>query len=174
VVRVTGDPEARATSIASALRTVDPDAAVTRVRSMDAVISASLRRQRFYMILLGSFALVAVVLAVTGLYGVISYAVAQRTRELGIRAALGSSRSRTLGFVLRDAALLALGGLAVGIVAGMLLTRLLEGMLYGVHPLSAAVWTGALLALFGTTVLAALVPAVRAARVDPLEAIRYE
>lgn len=174
VVRVAGDPEARVADITTALRSVDPDVAVSSVRAMNSVISDSLRRQRFYLILIGGFAVVAVVLAVTGLYGVISYAVAQRTRELGIRSALGSSRARTLGFVIRDAALLAAAGLVAGALAGVGLTRLLEGMLYGVHPLSAGVWLGALSTLFGTAVLASLLPAARAARVDPIEAIRYE
>jgi predicted permease len=174
VARVTGRPAAHAASIENALQSVDPDAVVTDVRPMAAVISASVRRQRFFMILLGSFAAVALVLTITGLYGVISYAVAQRTREIGIRAALGSTRSQTLGFVLRDAMLLAAVGLAIGALSGLGLTRLLAGMLYGVSPLSASVWLAALMGLFSTAVVAAFLPAVRAARVDPLEAIRYE
>ncbi|MEK6254941.1 MAG: ABC transporter permease, partial [Gemmatimonadales bacterium] len=174
VARVTGPPEAQARAIEEALRSVDPDVAVTDVRSMDALISGSVRRQRFFMILLGSFAAVALALTITGLYGVISYAVAQRTRELGIRAALGSTRGQTLGLVMRDALLLAAIGLALGAVSGFALTRLLEGMLYGVSPLSSTVWVAALASLFATAAVASSVPAIRAARVDPLEAIRYE
>jgi len=174
VARVTGTPESQARAIEDALRSVDPEVAVTDVRSMDAVIASSVRRQRFFMILLGSFAAVALALTITGLYGVISYAVAQRTRELGIRAALGSTRGQTLGLVMRDALVLAAIGLALGAVSGFALTRLLEGMLYGVSPLSATVWVAALASLFATTVVASSVPAIRAARVDPLEAIRYE
>jgi predicted permease len=174
VARVTGVPEAQARAIEGALRSVDPDVAVTGVRSMEAVISGSVRRQRFFMILLGSFAAVALALTITGLYGVISYAVAQRTRELGIRAALGSTRGQTLALVMRDALLLAGIGLAIGAVSGFALTRLLEGMLYGVSPLSATVWIAALASLFTTAAVASSVPAIRAARVDPLEAIRYE
>lgn len=174
VARVTGPPEAQTKAIEEALRSVDPDVAVTGVRSMEAVISSSVRRQRFFMILLGAFAAVALALTITGLYGVISYAVAQRTRELGIRAALGSSRSQTLGLVMRDALVLAAIGLVIGAVSGFALTRLLEGMLYGVSPLSASVWIAALASLFATAAVASSVPAVRAARVDPLEAIRYE
>ncbi len=174
VARVTGAPEAQARAIEDALRSVDPEVAVTDVRSMEAVISASVRRQRFFMILLGSFAAVALALTITGLYGVISYAVAQRTRELGIRAALGSTRGQTLGLVMRDALVLAAIGLALGTVSGFALTRLLEGMLYGVSPLSATVWVAALASLFATAVVASSVPAIRAARVDPLQAIRYE
>ena len=174
VARVTGPPEAQARAIEEALRSVDPDVAVTDVRSMDALISGSVRRQRFFMILLGSFAAVALALTITGLYGVISYAVAQRTRELGIRAALGSTRGQTLGLVMRDALLLAAIGLALGAASGFALTRLLEGMLYGVSPLSATVWFAALASLFATAAVASSVPAIRAARVDPLEAIRYE
>lgn len=174
VVRVEGSPEARTGAIVDALRTVDPDVAVTNVRSMDAVISDSVRRQRFFMILLGGFAAVALGLTLTGLYGVISYAVAQRTREIGIRSALGSTRARTLRLVLLDALGLSAIGLAIGAASGLLLTRLLEGMLYGVSPLSLTVWAAALSCLFGTAALASAVPAVRAARVDPLRAIRYE
>ena len=174
VARVAGVPEARAAAIEEALRSVDPDVAVTNVRSMEAVISDSVRRQRFFMILLGSFAAVALALTITGLYGVISYAVAQRTRELGIRAALGSTRGQTLGLVMRDALLLAGIGLAIGAISGFALTRLLEGMLYGISPLSAGVWMAALASLFATAAIASSVPAIRAARVDPLEAIRYE
>ena len=126
------------------------------------------------MILLGSFAGVALVLAVTGLYGVISYAVVRRTRELGIRAALGSTQGRTVGLVLRDAMMLVGGGLAIGALAGTGLTRLLESMLYGVSPLHVGVWVAALMALLTTALLASALPAIRAARVDPLEAIRCE
>jgi ABC-type antimicrobial peptide transport system permease subunit len=174
VARVTGTPESQARAIEDALRSVDPDVAVTEVRSMEAVISASVRRQRFFMILLGSFAAVALALTITGLYGVISYAVAQRTRELGIRAALGSTRGQTLGLVLRDAMVLAAIGLLIGAVSGIALTRFLEGMLYGVSPLSVNVWFSALAVLFATAAVASSVPAIRAARVDPLHAIRYE
>ncbi len=174
LIRVSGDPEAQAHAVEAALRSVDPDVAVTSVQPMTAVIANSVRQQRFFMILLGSFAVVAVILAVTGLYGVISYAVAQRTRELGIRAALGSTRTRTIRFILRDAALLAAAGLVVGAVAGAGVTRLLEGMLYGVHPLSIGVWLTALTFLLLTALTAAAVPAARAAAVDPMEAIRYE
>lgn len=174
VARVTGVPEAHAGPIEDALRSVDPDAAVTSVRSMEALISASVRRQRFFMILLGSFAAVALALTITGLYGVISYSVAQRTRELGIRAALGSTRRQTLGLVLRDAMALAAVGLLIGAVSGIALTRLLEGILYGVSPLSVSVWVSALAVLFAAAAVASSVPAIRAARVDPLEAIRYE
>lgn len=176
VVRVagTGAPEARAQEIAEALRTVDPDVALTGVRSMDAVIAGSVRRQRFFMILLGSFAAVALGLTITGLYGVISYAVARRTRELGIRAALGSTRGQTLGLVMRDGLVLAAAGLTIGAISGLALTRLLEGMLHGVSPLSATAWLAAFGSLLTTAALASAVPALRAARVDPLRAIRYE
>ncbi len=167
-------PRAQARVIEEALRSVDPEVAVTDVRSMEAVISGSVRRRRFFMILLGSFAAVALALTITGLYGVISYAVAQRTRELGIRAALGSTRGQTLGLVMRDALVLAATGLVIGAVSGFALTRLLENMLYGVSPLSATVWIAALASLFATAAVASSVPAIRAARVDPLEAIRYE
>jgi predicted permease len=174
VVRSGTTPTGQARAITTALRSIDPDVAVTRVLPMDDAIERSMGRQRFFMLLLGSFAGVALVLSVTGLYGVISYAVARRTRELGIRAALGSTRSRTIGLVLRDALALALVGLVVGATAGAGLTRLLTGMLYGVSPLNPTVWSLALATLFTTAVIASYIPALRAARVDPLEAIRCE
>ncbi len=174
VVRSGTTPTGQARAITAALKSIDPDVAVTRVLPMDDAIERSMGRQRFFMLLLGSFAGVALVLSVTGLYGVISYVVARRTRELGIRAALGSTRGRTIGLVLRDAVTLALVGLVVGAAAGAGLTRLLTGMLYGVSPMNPMVWGLALATLFTTAVIASYIPALRAARVDPLEAIRHE
>jgi predicted permease len=174
VIRSATAPAEQAHSVLAALQSIDPDAAVSQVMTMDDAILQSVGRQRFFMILLGSFSGVALVLGITGLYGVISYAVARRTRELGIRAALGSTRGQTVGLVLRDAVQLALVGLVLGAATGVAATRLLGGMLYGVSPLNPLVWAAALTALFATAVLASSVPAVRASRVDPMEAIRHE
>jgi predicted permease len=169
-----GDPAQLAQAVRMAIHAVDPGAAVTHVRPMTEVIARSVGTPRFYLTLLGTFAVVAVVLAVSGLYGVMSYTVAQRTRELGIRAALGSSEGRTLRHVAGQGMLLVAAGVIVGLAGGAGVTRLLRGMLYGVSPLDAKVWLLTTLALASAGLLATLVPALRATRVDPLIAMREE
>ena len=141
---------------------------------MSQVISTSLGNPRFYFSLLGTFAAVALVLAVAGLYGVLSYVVAQRTRELGIRSALGSPTSSLLGLVTRDGLQLVAGGLVLGLIGGAAVTRLMTFMLYGVSPLDAPTWTLAALLMTVAAMVAALIPARRAANVNPLVAIQAE
>ena len=175
MVRVrTGDPARIAPLVRQALRSVDAGAAVTSVAPMNDVIARSVGRPRFYLTLLGVFAGIAIVLAVAGIYGVMSYAVAQRTRELGIRTALGSTAAHTLRLVARQGMTLVVVGLAVGLAGAAAVTRLLVGLLYGVSPLDPATWTLAALALAGAGLLATLVPALRATRVDPAIAMRVE
>jgi predicted permease len=175
LVRVKGkNPAAVMPEIRAAIRRVDPSAAIARVSPMPEVIAASLGRPRFYFSLLGTFATVAIVLAVAGLYGVLSYVVAQRTRELGIRSALGSPKSRLVSLVTRDGLLLVAGGLILGLLGGAAVTRLMVFMLYGVSPLDALTWTLAVIAMTIAGFVATLVPASRATRVDPLIAIRAE
>lgn len=169
-----GDPGAQARPVLAAIQGVDRTAAVTRVQSMNEVIAESVGRPRFYLLLLSVFALVAIVLSVAGLYGVMSYSVAQRTRELGIRAALGSSTTQTLRLVARQGALLVGVGVLAGLVGGAALTRLLQGLLYGVSPLDPVTWLLASGALLLAGVVAALVPAGRASRVSPMVAIQAE
>jgi ABC-type antimicrobial peptide transport system permease subunit len=137
-------------------------------------MAQSTGRERFYLTMLGTFAAVAVVLAVAGIYGVLSYAVAQRTREFGIRSALGSTASTTLTLVTREGFTLIAVGIALGLIGAMGATRLLTTMLFGVSPLDRATWatTTAILAIVG--LLATLLPAFRATRADPLLAIRSE
>ena len=138
------------------------------------MIAKSVGAPRFYLILLGSFALVALVLAVAGLYGVMSYSVAQRTRELGIRTALGSSASSIIGMVTSEGMKLVGVGVVAGIVGGALATRVLQSFLYGVSPANIATWAMATGALIGAGLLAAFVPAFRATLVDPVVAIKVE
>lgn len=175
MVRVRGrDPMAVAASVRRAVLSVDRGAAVTELQPMPEVIAASVGRPRFYVTLLGVFAGVALVLAISGIYGVMSYAVAQRTREFGIRTALGSTTSRTLRLVTgRGMQLVALGAV-IGLAGGVAVTRALRGLLYGVSPLDVSTWTLATLALGGVALLATLLPAYRATRVDPLIAMRAE
>ena len=169
LVRVSrGDPAAVASSVRAAIRRVDPNAAVARVLSMHDVIAKSLGRPRFYLSLLGTFAGVAMLLAIAGLYGVLGYVVAQRTRELGIRAALGSPARSLVQLVLRDGLRMVLIGLAGGLLGGWAATRLIQSMLYGVSPLDVPTWVVASLLMIVVGLLAALLPALRAARVDPV------
>jgi putative ABC transport system permease protein len=175
VVRVRGgEPTAVAAQVRAAIRRVDPSAAVADVKPMTEVIATSLGRPRFYFSLLGTFAAVAIVLAVAGLYGVLSYAVAQRTREFGIQLALGSPPRLLLRRVTTQGLRLVVVGLVVGLAGAVSVTRLMEFMLYGVSPLDARTWVLATGALLGAGLLAALVPARRATRVDPVRALQAE
>jgi putative ABC transport system permease protein len=175
VVRVkSGDPLAVSNAVQTAIRSVDRGAAISRVRPMTAVISDSVGRPRFLFSLMGVFAAVAVVLAVAGLYGVMSYVVAQRTRELGIRVALGSTAGRTVRLVARRGAALVAAGIAVGFVASSSVTRLMASMLYGVSPFDAPTWGLAAAAIVAAGLAAVLIPSLRATRVDPVSAIRIE
>jgi predicted permease len=175
MVRVaTGDPSRVTPGIRDAVRDVDATAAVSNVATMESVIASSLGNPRFYFTLLGTFAAIAMALALTGLYGVLSYAVAQRTREIGIRSALGSTRGGIVGLVTRDALKLVGAGVVLGLFGGMMITRLMESMLYGTSPLDASTWILAVLLMTAAAMAAALIPARRASKVDPLIAIQTE
>jgi putative ABC transport system permease protein len=168
------DPATLAGPVSTAVRNVDPEGAVTAVRPMTEVMSDSLGRPRFYLALLGTFGAVALALAVAGIYGVLSYAVAQRTREFGIRTALGSSATDILRLVTRQAALLLAIGIGIGLTASFAATRLLVSLLYGVSPLDLSAWLAATVTLSLAGLLAALLPAWRATRADPVVALRAE
>ena len=175
MVRVaSGDPSRVTPGIRDAVRNVDATAAVSNVAAMEEVIARSLGSPRFYFTLLSTFAGIAMALALTGLYGVLSYAVAQRTREIGIRSALGSTRGGIVGLVTRDALKLVGAGVVLGLFGGMLVTRLMESMLYGTSPLDASTWLLAVLLMAVAAMAAALIPARRASKVDPLIAIQAE
>jgi predicted permease len=169
-----GDPAAIAPSVRAAIRSIDPTAAVADVLPMPDVIASSLGQPRFYLSLLGAFAVVALVLAIAGLYGVLSYAVAQRTRELGIRAALGSSAPALMRLMTRDGLRLVAFGLLIGSLGGIGLTRFITFALYGVSPLDVTTWIASLLLMFVAGLAATLVPAHRATRVNPVIAIQAE
>lgn len=175
MIRVaSGDPMSLALSVRQAIRRTDPTAAVGDMRAMPEVIARALGRPRFYFSLLGGFAGVAIVLALAGLYGVLSYAVAQRTREMGIRSALGSSGPALMRLVAGQGARLVIIGLAIGMLGGAAVTRLMEFMLYGVSPVDAATWALCALLMAAAAALAVFLPARRAARADPLVAIQAE
>ncbi len=174
VARGRGAPAALAAAARAAVRQVDRDQPIVKVRTLDQVMADSVARRRFSLMLLGLFAALALALSAVGIYGVTSYSVAQRTRELGLRMALGARRGALLGLVLGEAGALAALGVALGVGAGFALTRVLSSLLYGVAstdpPTFAAVALGLPLIALG----AAYRPALRATEVDPITALRGE
>jgi predicted permease len=162
------------TTITSEVRSMDPNIPIFDVKTMDQRLSESLARRRFAMLALGLFAGFAMLLAIIGIYGVMSYSVAQRTSELGIRLALGASRIDVLRLILSDGLRLAVMGIVLGIVLSFAVTQLLSSLLFGVRPtdlLTFGVLSGLLI---GVSLLACYIPARRATKVDPLVALRYE
>jgi putative ABC transport system permease protein len=141
---------------------------------MDDRITASLSQSRFSTMLLTTFGAIALLLAAIGVYGIISYGVTQRTQEIGIRLALGAQGNQVLGMMVRHGAALAAVGLGVGLVAALALTRLLSTLLFQVSPTDPPTFASGAIILSGVALLAVLLPARRAARVDPLVALRYE
>ncbi|HEX5413525.1 MAG TPA: ABC transporter permease [Terriglobia bacterium] len=173
-IRTTGNPTSLAREAQRAIWAVDKDQAVSYVMSMDALASESLAPQRVVMALLGIFAAIALLLAAIGLYGVISYSVARRTHEIGIRMALGAQKRDVLRLVLSQGIILALIGVGIGIVGAFGLTRFLSSLLYGVKPTDPLTFVLVSLILIAVALLACYVPARRAMKIDPMEALRYE
>jgi putative ABC transport system permease protein len=174
VMRTQGLPAALTQPARKIVQAIDPDALVGEPVPMEVLVSASLGQRRFYMMLLGGFATLALLLAAVGLYGVISYSVAQRTQEVGIRVALGASRSEVVAMVMRQGLRLAAAGLAIGLVLALLLKSVLKGLLVGVSAADPATLAVTALVLLLVAVLASYVPARRAARVDPMVALRFD
>jgi putative ABC transport system permease protein len=174
VARTTLDDEAAARALRAAVRAIDPQVPTYDVATMPDVVSRSLGTRRFGVVVLGGFALVAVLLAVTGVYGVLSYVVAQRVRELGIRAALGAGRRQVAGLVLGQAARLVGLGLAVGAVGYLVLGRTLASLVHGVGPRDPLTLVAGAALLGAAALLAGWLPARRAARIDPATALRAD
>ena len=174
VVRTSLDAVSLGRSLREVVSVVDPRAPVSRVATMRAIVDRSASRQRFVMLLLALFAGIAVALGVVGIYGVMSYAVAQRTAEIGIRMALGATPGDTLRLVLREGLGLAASGLVVGLIAAALSTRALAGLLYGVSPRDPLVFVAVPAGLAAIALLASYVPAKRATAVDPMRALRAD
>jgi predicted permease len=174
VVRTTGDPLALAPDLRQILREIEPRGVLDDVDLLTHRVSDSVAQPRFAALLLSVFAAVALLLAATGLYGVLSYSVSQRRREMGIRAALGSTRAGIQRLILREGLALTVAGLAIGLGAALGVTRLMASLLFGVTPLDAVSFAAAPLALLGVAAAACLIPARRAALVDPAEALRGE
>jgi putative ABC transport system permease protein len=174
VARTNGDPTAIAGSIRNAISSLDRDLPIFRVRTMEQYVADSMAQRRFSMFLLGMFAGIAALLAAVGLYGVMAYSVAQRTREIGIRMALGARAGNVLSLIMKNGFTLVLTGIVIGVAGAFAITRFLTTMLFGVTPTDSATFVFVSLMFFVIAMIAALIPALRATRVDPLVALRYE
>ncbi|HEX5439109.1 MAG TPA: ABC transporter permease [Gemmatimonadaceae bacterium] len=173
-VRSSADPKLIEGAIRAAVHQVDADLPIFGLATMDQVVHDSVAQPRFYLLLLSAFAGIALLLAALGIYGVISYTVSQRTRELGIRLALGASHERVVRMVLGQGLWLTLGGILLGLAAAFGLTRLITSLLFGVGAIDPLTFAGVAVILAAVAVLASWLPARRAARVDPVIAMRAE
>jgi putative ABC transport system permease protein len=174
VVRSNSEEAIVLDQVKAQIRAIDNQIPVTKVQTMKEVMAASIAAQRFNVTLMSVFASVALALAVVGIYGVVSYSVTQRTREIGIRSALGASRTDVLSLVLRQGLWLTLAGLATGLAAAIAATRLMSTLLYGVSATDPVTFILVSVLLAGVALGACFVPARRAAKVDPMIALRYE
>jgi putative ABC transport system permease protein len=174
LVRTATDPLGMLPVIRREVRSLDKNLPVSDAMTLREAVGATLNQQKLYAALIGSFGLVALALAAIGIYGVISYAVARRTHEIGIRMALGAEHSDVLKLVIAQGVLLTLIGLAVGFPATLGLTRLLKSLLYGVSPNDAMTFVLGALVLGSVALLACYIPARRATKVDPMVALKYE
>jgi putative ABC transport system permease protein len=174
IARTIGDPTAATPIVLAALKQNDPLVPAYRVLSMDATIQRSYWQQALYGKLFAAFAAIALVLSAVGLYGVISYAVSQRTQEIGVRVALGAQTGDVVRMVVGQGALLGAIGIAIGLAGALGVTRTLRTFLFGISPFDLASFVGVSLSLGVIALLASYLPARRAARVDPVEAMRHE
>src|SRR5215216_6902365 len=174
LVRTTVEPLSLAGPVRNQISALDKDQAVFNVRTMEQALSRSVAARRFSMILLGVFALLALTLAAVGIYGVISYSVAQRTREVGIRMALGAKTIDVIKLVVRDGLKLVIIGVGVGLAGALFLTRMMTTLLFGVTPTDAVTYATVALGLIIVALIACCIPARRATKVDPLVALRFE
>jgi len=173
VLRTGVSPASLGAVVRSQLRLIDINV-LTDVETLTDIRGRSVGDRRFTMLVLGGFALLGLLLAAIGIYGVLAYSVARRTREIGVRMALGAARRRVVRMVLRDSLAPVVAGSAAGIVTALVATRLMRAMLYGVSPTDPATFVVVTLVLIAVAVLASAVPAIRAARVDPIVALREE
>ena len=174
VMRTKGDPTSLVSAARAAVLAVDQGQPINEVETMDAIVSHSLTDQRTAMWLLGAFAGLALALTAVGIYGVISYSVGQRTREIGLRMALGAQPGDVMQHVVREGMALVLWGVGIGLLVGLAATKVLASQIYGVSPRDPLTFAAVALLLVGVALVACYIPARRATRVDPMVALRYE
>ena len=174
MVRTEGDPLALAGAVRGAVKELDPNQPVYGIQTMEDALSGEIAQERFNAFLLAGFAVIALLLASIGIYGVISYSVSQRTNEIGIRMALGAQREDVFRLVVGQGMLLAAAGLGLGLVVSFALTRFLANLLYGVSATDPVTFAGVSVVLGAVALLACYLPARRAMKVDPMVALRYE
>jgi ABC-type antimicrobial peptide transport system permease subunit len=175
VIRCEGEPKSMIPAVRGVLAQMIPGSTLKlNAANMEEILSDSIARPRLYAQLLGLFSIVAVALAMIGVYGITAYAVSRRTREIGIRIALGARSSEVLALALRQSVATALIGIVLGLVGAAELTKYLQGMLFGLTPLDPLTFSAVAAAFAFTALAAALLPARRATKVDPLVALRYE
>jgi len=174
VVRANGDPARLMTTMRSLIGRVDSNVGIDAMLPMEQLVTSSLTPQRFYAAIMGVFAAIAVLLSAIGIYGVLAYAVGRRTREFGVRTALGATRRDVLALVFRQGLWLTSIGIVIGLAGAIALTRYIQGMLYGVTPLDPLTYVAVVALFVAVTSLASYLPARRATRIDPMTALRYE
>jgi ABC-type antimicrobial peptide transport system permease subunit len=174
VLRTSGDPDTLVPAIRSAVAEVDSSKPATNIRTIEGRIDRQLAGDKLFAILLSIFGAAAAILAAIGIYGVMAYAVEQRTREIGVRMALGASAPNVLGLVARQILVLVVGGMIVGLAGAYGLTRFLTNFLWNVSPTDPVMFASVAVGLFVVSVVACLVPTRRAMKVDPAVALRYE
>ena len=161
-------------TIAAAVHSVDPQIALAHLRTLDQVKQESLGEDRYTMVLFACFAVVALLLAAVGIYGLMAFAVSQRTGEIGLRLALGASRFNVIGLVLKEASVLAMIGLAIGLVGSVFVGRTMQTTLYGVAAIDFSVIVAVGVLLLATALFASYLPARKAATIDPMKALRLD
>jgi predicted permease len=173
-VRTNSDPAAMTKAIAGVVSSMDPNLAMADIKTMDQLVDESLLSDRFVVLLFGTFAATALILAAIGIYGVMSFAVAERTREIGLRVALGAGRSQVLKLILKEGIVLAVIGLGIGLIGALFIGRAIHSTLYGVGNLDFVAFSSVSVMLLVSALLACYIPAQRATKVDPMVALRYE
>ncbi|MCM3902593.1 MAG: FtsX-like permease family protein, partial [Pyrinomonadaceae bacterium] len=174
VVRAKNDPQALARSFREAVWAIDRDLPIPKIQTMDDIFAGAIAEQRLNTTLLGMFAGVALLLAAVGIYGVMSYATSQRKHEMGIRIALGASRKDILRLIVGQGMFLALTGVAAGVVASLLLARVMQTLLFGISTTDLVTFVTTPVILIFVALVACYLPARRATRVDPISTLRYE
>ena len=174
IVRTAGDPATLAPAVRRTIAAIDPTQPIVKIATMEDVVAASTSQRRLALALFGTFAAAALLLAIAGIYGVLAGTVTERTREIGVRSALGATPRKLIGLIVGQGGRLAALGIALGLAGSFALTRYLRSLLFGVAPNDLVTLAGVCLLLAAVTLAACLVPAARAARVEPSTALRSE